>query len=543
MTEPKLTYGGYIRKSSEAKEKQALSIASQKEAIENKFPNLDIIWFEESRSAFEPNNRPEFLKMLNMALSGKLHGIIAWHPDRLSRNEKDAGEITYAIRKGLIKDLQFVSYLFENSPDGIKHLQNSLSDSQYYSSKLGVDVRRGLASKLKMGRMPGLAPIGYLNTKKAERGENKIEVDLERFNIVRKMWNLMLTGNYSAPLVRDIATNEWGLLTQKKKKIGGKPIGYTTVYNMFSNLFYTGHFVYRKQEYKGDHKPMITMAEFNRVQSLLKAHGNPRPKNHEFAYGCGAFICGECGRSVVGIEKIKYLKSMEITKSYTFYHCGHKKSVVYCSQKYDINEIELEERIKEEITKYSFDKDFLRWTLEVMKDNDVIEVQTKDDIKENVAKTLESKQEELKKLIQMATKGFISDEEFKESRTELDKLINNMKSQLNEKESDKNKDLMNLTEKAFIFSTYALVGLRNGDKRKRKEIAKGLGMNRTIKDKKLFIEANEWYKEIRKGYFSIRKVLAQYEPELCSKQRTIDDFPALRSILRGRWDLNPRPLP
>ena len=74
------------------------------------------------------------------------------------------------------------------------------------------------------------------------------------------------------------------------------------------------------------------------VQSLLKERGNPRPKNHEFAYGCGAFDCGECGRSIVGIEKIKYLKSLEITKSYTFYLCGHKKSVVYCSQKHNINE-------------------------------------------------------------------------------------------------------------------------------------------------------------------------------------------------------------
>ena len=543
MIEPKHTYGGYVRKSQEARERQALSIASQKEAIKNMFPDLDIVWFEESRSAFEPYNRPVFTEMLNMAKNNKLYGIISWHPDRLSRNEVDAGAVTYSVRKGLIRDLKFVSYYFENTPDGIKHLQNSLSDSQYSSAKLSVDVKRGLTSKLKMGRMPGLAPIGYLNTKKAERGENKIEVDLERFNIVRKMWNLMLTGNYSAPLVRDIATNEWGLLTQKKKKIGGKPIGYTTVYNMFSNLFYTGRFVYRKQEYKGDHKPMITMAEFNRVQSLLKERGNPRPKNHEFAYGCGAFTCGECNRSIVGIEKIKYIKSMEITKSYTFYHCGHKKSVVYCSQKYDINEIELEERIKEEITKYSFDKDFLRWTLDVMKDNDVIEVQTKDDIKENVVKTLESKQEELKKLISMATKGFISDEEFKESRAELDKLINNMKSQLNEKEGDKNKDLMDLTEKAFIFSTYALVGLRNGDKRKRKEIAKGLGMNRTVKDKKLFIEAYDWYKEIRKGYFSIKKVLAGTEPEICFKQKTIYDFPTLRSLLRGRWVLTPRPLP
>ena len=84
----------------------------------------------------------------------------------------------------------------------------------------------------------------------------------------------------------------------------------------------------------------------------------------------------------------------------------------------------------------------------------------------------------------MAAKGFISEEEFKESRAELDKIINSMKSQLNEKESDKNKDLIELTEKAFIYSTYALIAIQNGDKRKKKENSQGLGLNRTIKDKK-----------------------------------------------------------
>src|SRR3989344_3448995 len=202
---------GYLRKSSESREKQALSIPSQKREIQSKFPDQEIIWIEEEKSAFKPYNRPKFAQMMKMVQEGRVDCIVAWHPDRLSRNEIDAGEITYALRMGIIKDLKFLSYSIENTPDGIKHLQNTLSDSQYYSSKLGVDVKRGLADKLEMGRMPGLAPLGYKNTKLATRGENKIEEDPASFKIVRKMWDLMLTGNYSVPQVRDIATNKWGL--------------------------------------------------------------------------------------------------------------------------------------------------------------------------------------------------------------------------------------------------------------------------------------------------------------------------------------------
>lgn len=533
----KIKYVAYIRKSSESKEKQALSIRSQRDKLREEFPDLEIVeWIEEEKSAFKPYNRPKFTKMMEKIHSGEITGIIAWHPDRLSRNEIDAGNITYALRCGILKDLKFASYNFTISPEGIQQLQNSLSASQYSSAKLGVDVKRGLGDKLNMGRMPSQAPIGYLNTKLATRGENKIIEDPERFNLVRQMWDLMLTGSYSVPQVRDIANNKWGLRSLKKKRVGGSPIGYTSAYSMFSNIFYTGNFIYRGILHKGDHKAMITMEEFDLVQKILKEDGKPRAKTYEFAYGSGTFRCEECNHSFVGIEKIKYIKSKKITKGYTLYLCGGKKRVTSCSQRYNMNEIDLEEQIKNEISKYTIDEEFLHWALEVMKDNNFVEVATAESIKDSVKKTLEDKQEELKKLIQMAMKGFISDEEFKESRAELDKTINNLKSQFNENEIDKDKNLMELTEKAFNFSAYALIAMEKCDKHTKKEIIKSLGLNRTIKDKKLNIIANEWYTEIRKGYFSLRKILNENEPEISCRQRTIDDFPHLRSLLRDLVD-------
>lgn len=130
----------------------------------------------------------------------------------------------------------------------------------------------------------------------------------------------------------------------------------------------------------------------------------------------------------------------------------------------------------------------------------------------------------------------ISDEEFKESRTELDKTINSLKTQLNKDKSIKNDDLMELTERAFTFSTYALVALQTGDKQTKKEIVKALGLNRTIKDKILNIKAHEWYSEIQKGFFSVKEVLAKYELELACEQKTIDEFPPIRSLLRDLVD-------
>src|SRR5579859_2067373 len=109
-----LRYLGYVRKSTEDQEKQALSIDAQKDKIRERFPDLTVIdIFEESKSAFEPGKRVVFQEVLDRLDAGEVDGIIAWHPDRLSRNEVDASALTWRIRKGTLKDLKFANYTFE----------------------------------------------------------------------------------------------------------------------------------------------------------------------------------------------------------------------------------------------------------------------------------------------------------------------------------------------------------------------------------------------------------------------------------------------
>ena len=266
-------YFAYIRKSTEGEERQVLSIDSQKEKVQELFPDLAIVeTIEERRSAFTPYNRPAFAQMVERIKSDEAQGIIAWHPDRLSRNEIDAATRTYMIRMGQVQDLKFGSYYFDNSPEGIMMLQLALSQSQYSSAKLSKDVKRGLEKKVEMGWYPGVAPAGYLNTPDREQGNRILVKDPERFPLVRKMWGLMLTGNYTAPRILEIANTEWGYRTVRRKKEGGKPLSRSGIYKMFTNPLYYGWFEYPAGSgnwWQGKHEPMITEEEFNRVQVLL----------------------------------------------------------------------------------------------------------------------------------------------------------------------------------------------------------------------------------------------------------------------------------
>lgn len=87
-----LTYCLYARKSSEAEEKQALSIDSQvKEMLQlAKSEGLEIAEIRrESHSAKDSGTRPIFKQLVEDIEKGIFNSILTWAPDRLSRNAGD----------------------------------------------------------------------------------------------------------------------------------------------------------------------------------------------------------------------------------------------------------------------------------------------------------------------------------------------------------------------------------------------------------------------------------------------------------------------
>lgn len=491
-----MKYFLYARKSTEEEEKQALSLDTQLEKARELFPGLELIELPpESASAFKPNNRPIFEDMLKRIDAGEAHGIVAWHPDRLSRNELDAAAVTYRLRTGKILDLKFGSYTFDNSPEGIMMLQMVMSQSQYFSSKLSKDVKRGNEKKVKMGWKPGWSPTGYLNTPEKDKGTKVIVIDPERFDLVRKMWDLMLTGMYSVPQILEIANEDWGFRTKKTRKQGGTPLSRSGLYGIFTNPFYAGWFRYNGELCKGEHKAMITLAEYDRVQSLLGSKGKPRPKQHNITYR-GPIFCGECDCGVTAEIKNKYIKSTGETRSYTYYHCTHKRA---CSQRGSVTESKIEDTIKTTLDSITILPEFRDWALEVLRDNNDQEIKERTHVHKSQAKALLSTQKQLDNLTKMRLRDLLTDEEYIEQREELTGEVRKLKESLRDTE-DRAEKWLELTEQAFDFATNARRNFENGDEKTRREIFYSLGNTFTLKDKELNIELHKWFVPIQKAY-------------------------------------------
>ena len=515
----KLRYAIYTRKSTEEAERQVLSLDSQRDKIKERFGDLKIVTeFRESKSAFEPNKRLQFNELLELIDAGKIDGIISWHPDRLSRNEVDASAITYRVRQGKIKDLKFASgFGFENTPEGMMMLQMTMSQSQYYSAKLSKDVKRGNATKREMGGLTGRAPEGYLNqrTSSAGRGEAIVIPDPERFHLVRKAFDLFLTGEYSAQTVHKIMTEEWGYRTMKRHKVGGNAISKASIYKMFNNVRYAGLVPdpYDPERfYKANFPAMITVEEYDKVQVLLGRKGLPRLSNRKQFALRGFVHCGVCGGLITAESKTKHIKSTGRDKVYTYYHCTGRKAGGCNQRGMNVAEDDLYEQLLGVLDIYELHPKMYEWSMKAFRDFAEKESDDQNAIQVSQNKALSDTQAQLDRLIDMATRSLITDDEFKAKSESLKTTLG----KLQEEQADTAHRVKNWYETAtttFEKLTCATEKFSIGDLADKKDVLLSIGQNPVLIDRKLHITPNKWLEPVANNAKSFREALENVRTE------------------------------
>lgn len=543
-TEQQRKWSEYRRKSTESDDRQAASLESQDRELAELADREKIFVpkeynFAESHSAKDAGQRPVFNKLLNLVDHGKINSLLVWSPNRLSRNSIDAAQIIDRMDKGLLLEVKTPSQTFRNTPQDKFMLMLFCSQGKLENDNKGIDVIRGLKTKAIGGERPGPAPLGYMNISDA-KGRKSIVPDPERFPIIRKMWDLFLTGEHSIAEIVHIANGKLGLRTPKRKNGSGrKKITKSLAYYIFTRTFYYGEFEFPVNSgniYPGNHTPMITREEFERVQVLLGRKGRPRPKTHEFTYR-GPIRCGECGGSVTAEEKhqcvctnCKYkfsfahrttcpkcgtdmgkMKNPKI-RNYVHYHCT-KKTNPNCSQGC-INEKDLEHQLKKELAELEITQGFTDWALRVLKRQNINESADREVIIKAQRKDYDAVVEKIDNLIDMRAGKEIDEEEYRRKKATLLAEKSRLFGLLGNTDKRIEKWL-EVAGRGFDFAETARARFEadtSEDLHVRKEIFATLGSNYLLRDKKLFIEADNLLFAIKKVKETLPTPVVSLEP-------------------------------
>jgi site-specific DNA recombinase len=527
-----LRYVAYARKSTEQEDRQITSIEDQLEEIKRIGEGLKIVkTLKEERSA-KTLGRPVFMDMLNMLDNKEVEGIVCWKINRLARNPIDGGMIIWMLQNGVIKKIKTDDGEYTPDSDMIM-LHIHFGMAHQFSLNLSKDIKRGLKGKAKAGNRPSVAPLGYRNSKYLGKGFQKILVDDERFPKVRKLFDLMLTGQYTPHQLVDIADKELRLRTRKTKKYPSKPMGKSNMYRILTNPFFFGEYEYpigSGNWIVGNHKPMITKEEYDRIQAILGKEGKPRPKTHVFAF-TGLMRCGVCGGRITAEEKWKHQKNGN-THHYIYYHCTGRVSPK-CTEK-SVEVKVLEKQIDDFLSSITIPTEFHEWAVEELKKMHAKEVSERNTLLHEHQKEYQHCVTRLNTLTKMMLDGKIKDETARLMEKELLNQKKDLKKLLENDDEETDKWFRTITS-ALTFAEKAREEFENGDIAKKRQILTALGTEHILSNRKVNIQTEKpllILEEVASHTNSLHEML---EPvEIVGKKQQIKQMYTNSEIL-WRW--------
>jgi site-specific DNA recombinase len=343
----------YARVSSKEQEKEGFSIPAQLAFLKDyaRKENMQITQEFIDIETAKKSGRTQFNEMLQyLEKNREVRHILCEKTDRLYRNFKDyvliedLDPIIHLVKENEILSRESRSH--QKFIHGIKLLM-----AKNYIDNLSEETKKGMLQKASEGYYPSFAPLGYFNVEKNINGRKikGISIDKSRYYIIKKMFELYATSNYTLQQIADYASKE-GLRSRK-----GYKIYKSTVHKILKDPIYNGDFSWMGEIYPGRHDAIVSKALYDQVQERFNEHNRPvYSRDRSFVF-TGLLKCARCGCAITAeIKKGKYV----------YYHCTRYKGK--CGNP-AIREEELIKRLGEVVKRIQVDPKVIDWIREALK--------------------------------------------------------------------------------------------------------------------------------------------------------------------------------
>ena len=323
----------YVRRSTDRVDKQQRTVFEQtqecqdymkRENLRGGFDNLVV----EKKSAKRSGVREKFRAMLNTIEAGKYDGIVAWAPDRLTRNALEGGEIIDLLDRGVIKDIRFVTTGFTNDGPGKMMLGLAFLMAKEYTDRRSVDMKRTQKSRTLEGRsISGHVKPGYY------KGKGQfLHPDGENWMLMYGALHMRLEGKRHKEIAEYLIRAGFPVSTVHNKKPKKVVIDEAWVSKNLANPVYCGILAYDENitsiVEQDQFVPMITPDEFEAIFKMSNSHArnidrimSVAKEGRKADLMNGMVFCSVCKEARISSISHKYdKKTREITR-YFYYVC------------------------------------------------------------------------------------------------------------------------------------------------------------------------------------------------------------------------------
>jgi len=274
----------YARVSSKEQE-LGYSIAAQQELLRRygSEQNLTIEEFSDVETA-KTVGRPGFNAMLSyLGRHRDCRVVLVEKTDRLYRNFRDVVTLDEADLEIHFVKQNSILTKESRSSEKFMHGLNVLMAKNYIDN-LSEEVKKGVRTKAAQGLWPSYAPLGYLNTVRAD-GKRIVVPDPVLGPIVTQLFEWFAKGEYSLKALAKTAYQEGFRFRKSQGKV---PV--TTLHKILRKRIYTGDFDYGGRTYEGSREPLVRREVWDRVQEILDGrHARKHRKvTHDFVYSGSA---------------------------------------------------------------------------------------------------------------------------------------------------------------------------------------------------------------------------------------------------------------
>ncbi len=300
---------------------------------------------------------------------------------------------------------------------------------------------------------------------------------------------MLLTGGYGAEQIWH-AANEWGFRTPKRRVLGGKPLALSTIYKIFYNPFYAGIIEWNGKWHPGKHAPVISLAEYERVQAILRRPGRPQPQKHQFAYA-GLMRCGSCGFMVTAEKKINRFGS-----AYTYYHCSWRARPKCTERSVEVGNLEVQ--FRNFLSGLCLPDCARDWALTMLDAEKTTTVEHSDSKRRALATAINTAERKSDQLTDMRARSLIEDAEFVAKRELARRELLQLHQALAACDTN-GVDWFEPAKSILSFSNRAVSWFEEGTDEEKRLIMHSVGSNLSLSRRIASIQARKIYRYVPKN--------------------------------------------